>query len=449
MGFFDFINSPELADTLRSYTAGDPDRGFQPGAYSPRNAGLPVGQPPSAPQAPVDAFGSVPPEPPKQSVMDRIWGSLGIKPDAIGALASGMPQMPQPAPQSGMDMAADQHPTVNAPMPMARPNIPPDQAAAMIKPVPMPPGAPGQIPPLTNVSLDEAQRMAPPGPSGFTQQNGQQVPMFGQPGRAAPMPPGVPGAPMNIQPPAAQQPSQQQGFLDRMLGGVDKRKFEKFLAGVGKGAANIQGNGRFASAARGFGQGVEGAQGRGDEQFKQQLQANTQKLAVDKFEQQKPVWMSQANYFQARARQQESLQRGLNANQSWRLSPYGRVQMAEKGVENQYNKQMDLLKTRALGMDSEELKTEVAKLNSWREQATKDAYRKYNVHPDANGTDDSHPMDVSRMNSLEFMGMPHGTYYLLPGSKTKDNPQGIVKIRDWDENPPPGYRPGIGWDTGE
>lgn len=202
---------------------------------------MPPPRPPEAPP-PMQMPGGIPlPQPRPDSAPPRIQQPGGL--DDI-LFPSGSADMPALPPRIAGGGSPSQQPQGQVPMPPPRPDIPqqvPQQAGVPLPPPrpPMPPAAalPASAAPTAGVTPPQ-----PPGP-----------PLSLTP----PQQPGGPPLPPFAQP----RPTPQMQVL------TDKQKqMQQLVAGVSKGLAGIQGPGRFASFARGAGQGAQGSLAEGAQQ---------------------------------------------------------------------------------------------------------------------------------------------------------------------------------------
>lgn len=418
--------------------------------------GVPM-PPPRPPQATQPQQVPLPPPKPPQ-IQGQTGAQVGqevpIDPALLAAgQGGGMPSfqggpMPQPPPPPP--------PQAGVPLPPPRPPSAPQMA-----PVPLPPprpnnGMPGPsngLPP--NGGLDP--RMDRPGmhfgpypaPAPLGPQAG--LPPNAQPTAGAGGPAAPPGPPLSLAPPQGGPPAPPPFAQQRGPGPYPETlpidKTRQAMAGIGQGLANIQGPGRFASFARGFGQSTVGAEKNQQEQTKENQSAQGQHfnqlstsfkdmMAAQQTNNMQAYRDAQAKYLSARA---DALTSGAGGgSKAWQNTPYGRVLQIEKQVNSEKERATKVLQEqwKQNGTPQDQQNAQLQALDQKYEARRGQLYKATGVDPQqadkikSMGTSKDNPFDARTMSADQFHSqVPEGAFFI--------NKDGKVYQRN---APPPGQQ---------
>lgn len=415
-----------LQQFLPDMQQGAPGVGWTPGADQQGQPG--VGQPapgvpmppPRPPQAPQPQQIPMPPPRPPQ-----IQGQTG--PQAAAGLGQEVPLGDQGAPGVGWT------PGVGGPTGPQPPAPPPPQLAQN---VPLPPPRPPSAPQMAPVPLP------PPRPP-----QAAMLPPNAAPTAGAMQPP--PGPPLSLAPPQGGPPApppfaQKTPYAIPETRPIDKTR--QAMAGIGQGLANIQGPGRFASFARGFGQSTVGAEKNQQEQTKENQSAQGQHfnqlstsfkdmMAARQTDNMQAYRDAQAKYLSARA---DALTSGAGGgSKAWQNTPYGRVLQIEKQVNSEKERATKVLQEqwKQNGVSSpEQQNAQLQALDQKFEARRGQLYKATGVDPQQAdkiknmGLSKDNPFDARTMSADQFHSqVPEGAFFI--------NKDGKVYQRN---APPPG-----------
>lgn len=351
-----------------------------------------------------------------------------------------------PAPQGGPAAPATMSPAdqASAMASAGGPGLPPAPPAPAEAPAP----APVPLPPPRPLAAPQGQQIPIPQPRPQMPGGSPALPPGAQPAAGVGTPGGAPpGPPMSLAAPGQQPPlppfaqNGQRPQPEMQVLRSDDKKMRQFGSGVAAGLSQIKGPGKFASFARGAGQGLQGSEkeqqrqeGTEDKQqgthFNQLSTAFKDMLAAQNAGNAGALNKARADYFTARAKAEGQ------GSKAWQNTPQGKIMNIEKTIDARADRALKLKaqQWKQNGTPEAQQKAEEQALRQQMETEKQGLYRQMGINPGdvekikSEGLSPQTPFDASKMTPEQFHStVPMDSYYRAQDGKVYQRTQ-----------PPPG-----------